>query len=158
MWWQINQALQIAKEEHSGFAVLSTILSYFESIAKHEAGYACKGESETYFKEGFKKVFPELDSFPSDAVGNLLDALYDWIRCGLYHTSFTQGRVMLTGDIKQPVWADVDQKTKMIIGLKVRPDLVVQRVLSHFQGYIARLKNPQNIELRLNFEKRFDWS
>lgn len=45
---------------HSGFAVLAMVFSYFEFIAKCQAGYRGSDLCGDYFKQGVRSVFPEL--------------------------------------------------------------------------------------------------
>ncbi len=51
--WQLDVAERlIASDPHSGLAVLSIVLSYFEMMAKYRDGYAAKGKSKEYFSKG----------------------------------------------------------------------------------------------------------
>lgn len=61
--WKLNIADQLingSQEKspirHSGYATLDIVFSYFEMIAKYEAGFT-GGESKKYFKQGVYSVF-----------------------------------------------------------------------------------------------------
>src|SRR5438552_205685 len=66
--------------EHSGFATLQILLSYFETIARYEAGSTEEGRSREMFIEGFLTVFPQVRSFPYLATRKFLDHLYKSVR------------------------------------------------------------------------------
>src|SRR5437867_2783711 len=88
--WQLQPALEMAdKIGHSGFAVLHIVMSYFEAIAKFRDGYCSMYESSDYFKKGFIWCFPEINELPIDQRDELLEMLYEKVRCGLYHTGIT---------------------------------------------------------------------
>ena len=175
--WKLNIAEQIingkkkadGSEErppiqHSGFAVLDIVFSYFEMIAKYENGFTRLGKSERYFKLGVYSVFPEINQIPMPAhtlapVGNVisivdhvLDLMYSGIRCGLYHSGITNGRIMLTGEIQTPMAFDLQNQI-----LIVNPHLLVPKLIAHLDEYLSHLKDGNNIDLRARFESRYDF-
>jgi hypothetical protein len=143
---------------------LDIVFSYFEMIAKYEDGFAKIGKSEDYFKEGVYSVFPEFHHMPAPAtplspVGNVvpivnvaLGLMYEGIRCGLYHSGITNGRIMLTGEIKAPMAFDL--QNQMLI---VNPHLLVPKLKTHLTDYVVRLKDVNNADLRTKFEARYDF-
>ncbi len=137
---------------HSGFAVLHIVFSYFEMIAKYQAGFIGTGKSEYYFKQGVYSIFPQLKTEPSQIVHNLLDVLYSGGRCGLYHSSITDPRIILTGAIKISIAFDA-QRSKLI----VNPHLLVPALKAHLKNYGERLRDVNNSSLREKFERRFDF-
>jgi hypothetical protein len=169
--WKLNIADQMingSKEQpainHSGYATLDVIFSYFEMIAKYEAGFAKAGKSKDYFKAGVYSVFPEFNHIPAPTtpltpVGNvvsivdvILDLMYEGIRCGLYHSGITNGRIMLTGEIKTPMGFDL--QNQMLI---INPHLLVPRLEIHLRDYVGRLRDTNNTDLRTKFEVRYDF-
>lgn len=169
--WKLNIADQIingsqetSSIRHSGFAVLDIVFSYFEMIAKYEDGFK-GGESEKYFKKGVHSVFPEIRKFPPSTasplspVGNVvslvdtvLSLMYKGIRCGLYHSGVTSGKIFLTTEIETPIAFDV--QLQMLI---VNPHLLVPKLKSHLRNYIERIRDNKNIDLRTKFEVRYDF-
>lgn len=135
----------------SAYAVLSIALSFFEMIAKYESGYIGKGQSEFYFKKGVRSVFPELKKYPRMLVDDLLDVLYNGVRCGLYHSGFTNLKVFIRNDVKGAIGLT---KQKRLI---VNPELLVPALRKYLEEYIERLQAFRNAQLRKNFEKRFDF-
>lgn len=138
--------------QHSGFAVLHIVLSYFEMIAKTEEGYIQPGKSEEHFKRGVLSVFPSLKSPPVPITDDLLKILYSGGRCGLYHGGLTDSRIVLIGDIEAPMGFDTANKK-----LLINPHRLVPAMKKHFRQFEARLRDPNNIELREKFERRFDY-
>jgi len=160
----INGSQDKSSIRHSGYATLDIVFSYFETIAKYEAGFTGR-ESEKYFKQGVYLVFPEFKSFPPPAptplspVGNgvslidvVLDLMYEGIRCGLYHSGITNGRIYLTGEITTPMAFDL--QLQMLI---VNPHLLVPKLKVHLQDYVGRLRDVNNTDLRAKFEIRYDF-
>jgi hypothetical protein len=148
---------------HAGFATLDILFSYFEMIGKYEAGYADKYESKSHFMAGVYAVFPNLNiPLPSPVIGivgvvrtiadEVLDLLYEGVRCGLYHAGITNNRIVLTGEAQHPLSFEI--QNQMLI---INPHLLVSALKVHFSGYVSRLQDVSNNELRRNFEKRFNY-
>jgi len=169
--WQLDIADQIinggqekSSIRHSGYATLDIVVSYFEMIAKYEAGFTGR-ESEKYFKYGVYSVFPEFKHIspsaqtPLSPVGKgvslidvVLDLMYEGIRCGLYHSGITNGKIFLTGEIETPMAFDLQHQ--MLI---VNPHLLVPKLKAHLQNYVKRLRDTNNADLRAKFEVRYDF-
>ncbi len=133
---------------NAGYAVLDIILSYFEMVAKYQAGYLGI-KSKPYFKKGVCMVFPELEREDPNLVDMLLDTLYYGARCGLYHNGLTDTSIYLEGG-RPPITFLSDGKAI------INPHELVLVVKRHFDSYIEQLKDVRNLELRQKFEKRFD--
>jgi hypothetical protein len=149
--------------QHAGFATLDILFSYFEIIGKYETGYVDKYESKSHFRQGVYSVFPQLKMpTPPSVLGvqgivhtiadEVLDLLYEGVRCGLYHTGITNNRILLTGSVPNPLAFDLQHE--MLI---INPHLLVPALNTHFASYVAKLRNDENSVLRANFEKRFDY-
>ncbi len=169
--WKLNIADQLINGgqeksliRHAGFAVLDIVFSYFEMIAKYEAGFTGR-ESKKYFKIGVYSVFPEFKSIspavqtPLSPVGNVvslidvvLDLMYEGIRCGLYHSGITNGKIFLTAEIETPMAFEL--QNQMLI---VNPHLLVPKLKVHLQDYVARLRDVNNTDLHTKFETRYDF-
>lgn len=134
----------------SGFAVLSIVFSYFEMIAKFSDGYTEKDKSKEYFNKGVHQVFQELDNYPAIEVTNLLTILYEGVRCGLYHDGMIGSKIILTIDLESAI--GYDPQNHLLI---INPHRLPIALINHFSTYIKELKDPSNITLRLNFEKKF---
>ena len=149
---------------HSGYATLDIVFSYFEMIAKYEDGFADIGESKHYFKQGVYSVFPNMRNHQVNTnipgvqgkvvsiIDYVLGLMYEGVRCGLYHSGSTGGRVVLSEGFKGPFVFDPQN-----ISLGINPQLLVQKLKDHFSDYINRLRDENNQELREKFEARFDF-
>ncbi len=136
----------------AGFGALFISFSYFELIARYEAGSIKKGESRNYFKRGVFSVFPSLKKEKDQGlIDSLLDVLYENARCGLYHHGMTGKGIVLTGEIEQPIISTSNPKQ-----LIINPHLLVPVLKSHLVSYIEQLRDPAKNLQRHNFEKRFD--
>jgi hypothetical protein len=82
----------------------------------------------------------------------VLDLLYEGVRCGLYHAGITNNRIVLTGGAQHPLSFDI--QNQMLI---INPHLLVSALKVHFAGYVAQLRDASNEGLRKNFEKRFNY-
>lgn len=163
--WQLNVANKIINGErdeqgtitlkpihHSGFAVLHIVLNYFEMIAKYQDGFTEHGKSGHYFRSGVISVFSELQNYPQNVIKSVLDAVYEGARCGLYHGGMTDPRIMLTGEINVAMAFDeINQR------LVINPHLLVHVLEAHLGEYGNLLRDPANIQMRNNFEQRFDY-
>lgn len=149
---------------HSGYAAMDIVFSYFEMISKYEKGYAQIGQSEKHFKLGVYAVFPwmkqhQVQTNIPGVVGQVksltdyvLDLLYKGVRCGLYHSGITNGRIVITSGIYEPMALDLQNMV-----LIINPHLLVPAIMAHFNTFISRIRDPNNRELRKNFETRFDF-
>jgi hypothetical protein len=147
--WQIGIAKEIIKNkiQHSGFALLSIVFSYFEMVGKYLSGYDGEYESRKHFKVGMKYSFPDFG--PEEEV--FYNTLYSSVRSGLYHIGLTKGNVMLIGNIPGSIGFS-SEKNQIVIW----PELLVQDIDKSFNKYIEELRDPKNEIRRKNFEVRFD--
>jgi len=154
--WQLDIAQQcVDKIPNSGFAVLHIIFSYFEMIAKSIDGYNGKNRSREYFKKGFIYVFKDVvKKDPEINDPNILEkviySVYDNVRCGLYHIGMTEANVKISLDYKYPIYYIIKLKE-----LQINHSILIKTMLQHFNSYIVQLRDPQNIDLRKNFNRHF---
>lgn len=149
--WQLEPAEEVTRLSDAGFAVLRTILAYFEMIAKYEAGFDRSGQSTDFFKKGIESVF-NLAGVPQNVVEIFTSKFYKEGRCALYHSGMAGFGVVLQGDREASIGIHVPSKTLIIDPLKL-----VRVIHEHFRAFCTRLKDPGEKDLRTNFEKRFDY-
>jgi len=152
----INGGIDCEKNEvkeikGSGFAVLQILVSYFEMIAKYKEGFERNGDSTSFFKKGVISVFPELKEYNNTDVNDLLEVFWRDGRNGLYHGGMTESRILISH--KFPILG-FEPKNKILM---INPHKLPQKLIEHFRKYINELKDPNEIESRDNFEKRFNW-
>jgi len=145
--WQLDIADRLQRDvQHSGFAVLSVVVSYFEMIAKYRDGFVGAGKSEHYFSEGLEWVAPAIRPH-----GEVRKRLYEAVRCGMYHSGTTLHGVILTDDADAALQSSQDGQT-----IVINPHRLVPALQDHFSRYVVTLQNASNEAERLNFQKRFD--
>lgn len=166
--WQLDVAEQTLMISHSGFATLSIVASYFELIGKCIEGPGrtkivtnSKGKKETrnwgsgdYAKAGIKDVYPELQKENPTLVEELLRVLYGDLRCGLYHQGVTGAGVVVSGSGEGTM--ELMESARGDLGVRIHPEFLVQDLKTHFQEYVARLRNTANTEARESFKAAFD--
>ena len=151
--WQLDIADWLQSHPHAGFAILAIVSSYFEMIAKYEAGHTSDTASRQYFKRGVKSVLgPHTEPSGASIPDRLLNLLYDEVRCGMYHAGITGPRVRISGDRSVPAVA-LDGN-----GITLNPHELVRILQDHFSQYVVRLLDSSNDELRANFKACFDRS
>lgn len=148
----LGESFSVKRFEHSDFAVLQICLSYFETVGHYSRLNPGTGINGYFFKEGVRAVFPELLSSYGEAVENLLERLYVGARCGLYHNSMTIPGVGVGRPPGESALAfDPDSKHLVISAKRLTTTLK-----HHLCEFRTQLLDPQNVDLRQNFERRFD--
>lgn len=150
--WQLGPALEMIKIGigYRAFALLAMVTSYFEMIAKYSEGFVGERKSGTYFKKGLQQVFPEM-SLPDDE--ELLNAIYDRVRNGMYHIGMTKPKVLLVDPSPERGSIGYQQAEDLIA---IVPDTLVDDLRIHFALFADQLRDKENGDLRAKFEARFD--
>ncbi len=158
--WQIDVAEEMSRQffeavaasdagrpmRHCGYAVVSVIFSYFETIAQYLQGESSERHSADFFEYGFRSVYPD-----SRFAYHEVRTVYSHIRCGMYHSGLTCAGVNIYEGHDETFQFDSEG------WLLLNPFTLVQDVKQHFQAYVARLRNESGTELRQRFETVFDW-
>jgi hypothetical protein len=141
--WFLSFARQMHRDEHAGFAALQIVFSYFEGYSIYSKGEDSRGKSQEYFRDGVLSVFPELETYQDG-------------RCGFFHSGITRKRFLLRdsnpGESIIRFGADPETTTR-VVQIFIDRRQFIDRVCDHFDGYIAKLRNPNETQLRLNFER-----
>ena len=149
--WQLDIAASLQSEPHAGFAILAIVSSYFEMIARYEAGDTSRTNPKGFFRQGVRSV---LESYVEPRGSSIplrqIDLLYEEVRCGMYHAGITGSSIRLKGE--GPVIV-IDGAT-----LTINPNELVAILQDHFSRYCARLLDASETDLRAAFEARFDHS
>jgi hypothetical protein len=165
--WTLNHAFFLTDpsnpsgNQNAGYAILMLSSAYFETVEScyqgRTSGY---GESKRFFRAGFLRVFPDLPDKAKgvvvgvldDEVRNLVDALYDEVRCGLYHRLATKSRVLLSRT-KMPVTFVL--KEAVLSAMVVDPWALLEAVAGHLTVFVGELRNRNNTAVRASFESFF---
>lgn len=166
--WLLNHARGLCSEqyvfrEHSGFAVLTLVCPYFEVIESYHIGLESRNRSREYFNNGFMKVFPDFAktlakagySSPQKLAAKIADCLYEQVRCGLLHEAATKSKVLIRRDTA-PLGVMLELTTGDVGSIVIDPCLFLNEVDAHFRIYISKLRDPNETDLRSNFQKFFD--
>lgn len=166
--WLLAHAHSLAspdypRNQHTGFAILTLVGSYFETIASFMQGQSSKNKAGEFFSIGFRNVFPEFESQVvakgvTDVAAELrrvADAYYTEIRCGLFHEAMVRAGTVIVKGANHTIQVVEDFTTKNL-RLEVDPFHLLNRVQSHFTSYITKLRNTDEVQTRTNFEKEWD--
>ena len=144
--WHLDPAARLAAtDSQAGFAVLSIVMAYFETMAKY------RGDSgDQTFAAGFTRALGSY--FPdSESLQTAIDVLWKRVRNGLYHHTAVGDGIGLhpSNPADLPMWF-ADETLVINVGGLVR---ALQEDVSK---YIRELRDPANHDLRAKFIARFD--
>jgi len=150
--WLLGPALEMISNgtKDRSFALLSMVTSYFEMIGRYADGYVGRNKAGHYFKFGLKLVFRDM-ALPDGE--ELLNALCDRVRNGLYHVGMTKPRVLVVqaADLPGSIGYNPSQDLIALV-----PDVLVDDIRIHFSSFARELRDKANGSLRAKFEARFD--
>jgi len=147
--WLIDPANILRGHQHAGFGILAIVLSYFEPIGQFLDGKA--GDSKHQFVKGLRSVFPDLDP---DIPQALFNELYDQVRCGMFHQGLTKAKVLITPAGPYPIEV-IHGPDHDVVQIKLVPVNLIDAIHGHLLLYVGKLRNPENVQLRENFERWF---
>ena len=155
--WLLEHARLIASNagpsgQHAGFAILALCLVYVESIACFLRGETSDNKSREFFDAGLTAVFPDLNP---DDLAAFSREFYRQVRCGLLHQGLTRGKVAITKGATAALALSLDG-SKALQHAVIDPWLFLAHVEAHLAGYVGRLRNLAEKDLRAAFEKWFD--
>jgi hypothetical protein len=144
--WFFDHATALEKSsDHAGLVTLLVVLSYVEGHAIFYRGEDSKRDSRGFFREAFKVIF-RLSGEESEARDKAINEVYGEMRCGLFHTGMTRGKVLISNHHE-------DSITITNTAIMVNPKLLLASAEDHLSHYLMRLRNPDEKVLRANFEK-----
>ena len=154
--WQLDIARKVIEADipNREVALLYIVMNYFEMIGRYREG-EMRAPTDA-FKAGIKAVFPEISGWSSDpsVSETFLESLYGKVRSGLYHVGMPNPRVLFVNN---------DNVLSAAIGyyepdraFSISSDILVRKIVEHFSGYVAELRNTANAKLRTIFERRYD--
>lgn len=146
--WIIAPANALRGHPHAGFAILASVLSYFEPIGQFVEGK--KAGSRHQFGVGLLSVFPNIEPRYRDLI---LAELYEQVRCGLFHQAITKAKVIVNPDGEDPI--EIHGAADKIVRIIVVPIAFIDAIDRHLTWYADRLRDPANVDLRGNFENWF---
>ena len=153
------------RRERSGFAILMLCSAYFETLEScYQGRQSGRGEAARFFVGGFKKVFPNaMDEITRSAttragaerrVAAACSAVYQEVRCGLYHRMSTARRVVISHS-RTPVTFEFDTAGELT-SVEISPRSFFNQVATHFDEFVERLLDGAQFQIRESFERYFD--
>ena len=122
-----------------------------------------ENQSAKFFGIRFRSVFPEFElqvianGLPDvdTELKHVANAYYREIRCGLFHDAMTRtGTVVVKGADHTLQVAEHPVTKKLRI--EIDPFQLLNRIQTHFDGYVAKLRNSSDTAVRENFEREWD--
>jgi hypothetical protein len=174
--WFHDQARILEKaSDHAGFVLLLIAIGYVENYAIYWKGKDSDNHSKEFFRDAFRDIFPRelqpqneqhqefLNELDEETKRQILDEaadeIYRQVRCGLFHIGMTRKKVILSNkfDAVDAV-ANINPETGdfEIALIKINPHKMLNEIENHFSTYLMRLRNPQEEELRENFNRSWE--
>lgn len=154
--WFHDQARILEKaSDHAGFVLLLIAVSYIESYAVFWKGKDSRNRSQEFFRDAFKDIFP-IEAGNSAILDKAINEIYHQVRCGLFHVGVTRGKVILSGEFDHAVGIEVNNETKEVVRISINPHKILDTIEEHFSSYVMRLRNPDEEELRTNFNRAWN--
>lgn len=143
--WFLDVALQECgpKPSQGDYVALSVALAYVEGIEHYRRGASApSGRARTWFLSSARRVL-------KNAEDRALQELWRSVRCGLFHSGFTEGPTLLTRDRDESLWV-VDST------LHINPRSFVESAVSDFNDYVDCIRSAEDSELARNFTTLWD--
>ena len=140
---EVAQTMVANGQAREDYLALSIGLSYIEGVEQYRQGKNTPdGQAGNWFRAGAKRIF---SSVPDKAI----ERLWKEVRCGLFHSGFTNGRTYLSHGFSKAIAIEQDD-------LKINPALFIKAVASDFSSYVDKLRDSTNADLRQTFENLWD--
>ena len=157
--WFHDQARILEKSSSdAGFVILLVVLAYIEQYAIFSKGQDSKGRSKEFFKDGFKAIFPltSKEANNPDDLDQVIESLYYQMRNGLFHTGMTRSKVILSGANEFTINVEYTPSSQSVERISVNPHAMLNTIENHLADYVMLLRNPEETQLRTNFEKAWE--
>ncbi|MFC1980557.1 hypothetical protein ACFLVS_06970 [Chloroflexota bacterium] len=76
--------------------------------------------------------------------------VYKKVRCCLYHTGLIDPGIIINHNMNSAMQIDGNN-------ISINPRLLINAIERHFNYYLKKLNNPDEKQLRSNFQARFDY-
>lgn len=146
----------------AGYASLTIALTYFEGYWAFKSGsdhVGGKGFRAAFFEAFPPDVYVKSDPPPSMSQHQIAEdvaaRMYSGARCGLYHIGLAKAGIFISNEeidsisIRYPKGGYEHLPTLIAIN----PHVFIADIRDHFDGYLEKLRNPANQNVRENFMK-----
>ena len=150
-FWMIEPAKILSRYQHGGYAICSLLVSYFESFAIYLTGENSQNKSKKFISEGLFSVFPYLleKKYTPEQIEEIKTIMYVNFRCGLYHTGLPKDKIILVQS-KYP-FTYATNSNENVVELQVDTSKLILAIEHHFNNYVCKLRDKNEIEIRENF-------
>lgn len=163
--WIFVPVLHLLKLPHGEVAAVALLSGYFESIEIYCTGEESKGQSRSFFANGFARVFA-VSKESSELQRLIADAVYAQVRCGFAHDGLFRNRVFFSRDnmsamvVTWPKKDGVYDKSGNVESIVINPDRFYECVLIHFDRYIEELRFGVDMKIKDAFQRAiaFKWA
>jgi hypothetical protein len=132
--------------------MLAMVFNYYEMVGKSLNPRVNGWRSgDTDFVFGFRDVYGTT-ALTDDEIGEFRDR----VRNGMYHLGFTKDGLFIHNDDAVAVDDFAVRHEAGDAWYYVNPHKVVRAMVDHFPGFIARLRNPANADMRTRFTAFID--
>jgi len=140
--WFLDRANDLLNSNENKFIILMICLSYFEGVQQYRDGRFSNNESKIIFVKSMIRIFPNL-------IDTNLEELYSDARCGLFHSGMIKEKTILRNDYTEAIDFSDTQR------IKINPRKLLEEIKNDFEKYLIELRDPNNEELRNNFDKLY---
>lgn len=140
---EVAQTMVANGQAREDYVALSIGLAYIEGVEQYRQGKSTPIRlANNWFKTSAKRIFAAVPE-------EVIERLWKEVRCGLFHSGFTDGRTYLSHDFS-PAIAIIQDK------LEINPARFITAVASDFSLYLEHLRDPDNEDMRQRFIKLWD--
>ena len=142
--WFLNRASRFLRGNKNGFIVLMLSISYIEGVEQYRQGTDSNRNSRNFFTRGLRRIFGL-----ANVTNTELDDFYIQVRCGLFHNGMTQSKVIINRNYNDPIdFSEADT-------IKINQKEFLRIIRIDFKEYLRDLREPNNIQLRNNFNAMY---
>ncbi|MCK5040569.1 MAG: hypothetical protein KAR87_06390 [Candidatus Aenigmarchaeota archaeon] len=145
--WFLKIGVKLKQDNEAGFVILQIATSYIEGNQQYIEGQTSNQKSKAFFKKAMKRIFPEIIKIVN--IDIFLGTFYEQVRCGLFHDGMTKKSVTISGEYPEAL-CFLDSN------ILINPHKFLDVIYENFENYISELKNKNNKDVRIKFERRWD--
>jgi hypothetical protein len=156
-YWLLEPAKKQVSNAIEQVAGFNLLLSYFEGIWIFIKGKDSKSHSREFFESAFVDVF-RTGGLKESLLQRVARVFYEDAHCGFFHDAMFRGRIFFGKPrdgvihITLPIKDGAIDENGLTESIIIDVEGFYQYVEGHFGQLIARLRDPNQIELRSNFQ------
>ncbi len=156
-FWLLEPAKRLVSNGIEAVAGFTLLLTYFEGIWIYIQGKDSKSKSREYFETAFVDVF-RAGGITETLLRRIANVFYEDARCGLFHDAMFRRRIFFGKPRDGAIHVTMPRKNGVVDEHGAIESIIVdaegfsQYVEGHFSQLISRLRDSNEVELRLNFQ------